>query len=84
MTITTLSSRELNHDVSNAKKAARKGPVIITDRGKPSHVLLTYEEFQRLSGRTQSLVDGLSMPGLSEINFMPSRVEIKTRGVDLT
>lgn len=25
MTITTLSSRELNHDVSNAKKAARKG-----------------------------------------------------------
>ncbi|MBB3165330.1 type II toxin-antitoxin system Phd/YefM family antitoxin [Rhizobium laguerreae] len=84
MTITTLSSRELNHDVSHAKKAARKGPVIITDRGKPSHVLLTYEEFQRLSGRRQSLVDGLSMPGLSEIDFMPPRVEIKTREVDLS
>ncbi|MBY3513527.1 type II toxin-antitoxin system Phd/YefM family antitoxin [Rhizobium laguerreae] len=84
MTITTLSSRELNHDVSNAKKAARNGPVIITDRGKPSHVLLTYEEFQRLSGRRQSLVDGLSMPGLSEIDFMPPRVEIKTREVDLS
>ncbi|TLX06984.1 type II toxin-antitoxin system prevent-host-death family antitoxin [Rhizobium sp. MHM7A] len=84
MTITTLSSRELNHDVSNAKKkAARKGPVIITDRGKPSHVLLTYEEFERLSGRRQSLVDGLSMTGLSEIDFMPPRVEIKIRGVDL-
>ncbi|KPH07604.1 type II toxin-antitoxin system Phd/YefM family antitoxin (plasmid) [Rhizobium acidisoli] len=84
MTVTTLSSRELNHDVSSAKKAAKKGPVIITDRGKPSHVLLTYEEFQRLSGSRQSLVDGLSMPGLSEIDFMPSRVEIKTRGVDLS
>ncbi|MBB3646488.1 prevent-host-death family protein [Rhizobium sp. BK619] len=84
MTVTTLSSRELNHDVSSAKKAAKKGPVIITDRGKPSHVLLTYEEFQRLSGSRQSLVDGLSMPGLSEIDFMPTRAEIKTRGVDLS
>jgi len=84
MTVTTLSSRELNHDVSSAKKAAKKGPVIITDRGKPSHVLLTYEEFQRLSGSRQSLVDGLSMPGLSDIDFMPTRVEIKTRGVDLS
>lgn len=36
MSITTLTSRELNHDVSNAKKAARNGPVIITDRGRPS------------------------------------------------
>ncbi|EJB06613.1 prevent-host-death family protein [Rhizobium leguminosarum bv. trifolii WSM597] len=84
MTVTTVSSRELNHDVSSAKKAAKKGPVIITDRGKPSHVLLTYEEFQRLSGSRQSLIDGLSMPGLSEIDFMPTRVEIKTRGVDLS
>ncbi|MBB5661999.1 PHD/YefM family antitoxin component YafN of YafNO toxin-antitoxin module [Rhizobium leguminosarum] len=84
MTVTTVSSRELNHDVSSAKKAAKKGPVIITDRGKPSHVLLTYEEFQRLSGSRQSLIDGLSMPGLSEIDFMPTRVEINTRGVDLS
>lgn len=74
MTVTTLSSREFNHDVSCAKKAAKEGPVIITDRGKPSHVLLTYEEFQRLSGNRKSLVDGLSMPGLSEIDFMPTRV----------
>lgn len=84
MTVTTLSSRELNHDVSSAKKAAKKGPVIITDRGKPSHVLLTYEEFERLSGRRKSLVDRLSMPGLSEIDFMPARIEIKIRGIDLS
>ncbi|WP_037079632.1 type II toxin-antitoxin system prevent-host-death family antitoxin [Rhizobium sp. CCGE 510] len=79
MTITTLSSHEFIHHVSSAKKAAQMGPVIITDRGKPSHVLLTYEAFQRLSGRRKSLVDGLSMPGLSEIAFMPTRVEIKIR-----
>lgn len=84
MTITTLSSRELNHDVSRAKKAAQKGPVIITDRGKPSHVLMTYAEFQRMTGRHRSLAEALSMPGLSDIDFEPARAEIAPRGVDLS
>ncbi|MGV2181447.1 type II toxin-antitoxin system Phd/YefM family antitoxin [Rhizobium rhizogenes] len=84
MSITTLSSRELNHDVSSAKKAARKGPVIITDRGKPSHVLLTYDEFERLTGKHRSLAAALAMSGLSEIDFDPPRVEIAPRGVDLS
>ena len=84
MTITSLSSRELNHDVSSAKKAAQNGPVIITDRGKPSHVLMTYGEFERLTGKRRNLVDALSMPGLSDIDFDPLRVEIAPRGVDLS
>lgn len=84
MNITTLSSRELNHDVSSAKKAAIKGPVIITDRGKPSHVLMTYGEFERLTGKHRSLVDALAMPGLSGIELDPPRVEITPRGVDLS
>lgn len=84
MTITSLSSRELNHDVSSAKRAAQNGPVIITDRGKPSHVLMTYGEFERLTGKRRNLVDALSMPGLSDIDFDPLRVEIAPRGVDLS
>jgi prevent-host-death family protein len=84
MSITTFSSRELNHDVSSAKKAAKSGPVIITDRGKPSHVLMTYGEFERLTGKRRSLVEALSMPGLSGIDLEPSRVEIMPRGVDLS
>ncbi|MBU4527495.1 MAG: type II toxin-antitoxin system Phd/YefM family antitoxin [Hoeflea sp.] len=83
MTITTVSSRDLNQDVSRAKKAARDGPVVITDRGKPSHVLMTYAEFERLTGQQHNLVDALSMPGLSEIEFAPSRVEIMPREIDL-
>ncbi|MCF5799974.1 type II toxin-antitoxin system prevent-host-death family antitoxin, partial [Pseudomonas sp. PA-1-5A] len=47
MTITTISSREFNQDTSGAKKAARKGPVFITDRGKPAHVLLSIEDYQK-------------------------------------
>jgi prevent-host-death family protein len=67
MTITTLSSRELNRDVSRAKKAARKGPVFITDRGKPAHVLLSFEEYQRLTGKRRTIIEALSMPGLADI-----------------
>lgn len=84
MVVTTLSSRELNHDVSSAKKAAKTGPVIITDRGKPSHVLMTYDEFERLSGKHRNLVEALAMPGLSSIEFEPQRAEIMPREVDLS
>ena len=82
--MSTLTSRELNHDVSSAKKAAQSGPVIITDRGKPSHVLMTYDDFNRLSGKRRSLIETLSMAGLSEIDFSPERVEIVSRPVDLS
>jgi Antitoxin Phd_YefM, type II toxin-antitoxin system len=40
-----------------AKIAARKGPVIITDRGRPAHVLLTFEDYQRLAGSQATMVD---------------------------
>jgi len=73
MSITTLSSREFNQDVTRAKKAAHHGPVFITERGKPSHVLLNLEEYRRLSGNRRTLVEALSMPGLSAIAFDPPR-----------
>lgn len=49
MTITTLSSREFNQGASEAKRAANNGPVFITDRGKPAHVLLNFDDYQRLT-----------------------------------
>lgn len=84
MPVTTVSSRELNQDVGRAKKAAKDGPVVITDRGKPSHVLLNYEDYCRLTGGRQSLAQALSMPGLSDIDFDPPRAEIAPREVDLS
>ena len=82
--VTTLTDRELNHDVCSAKKAAQHGPVIITDRGKPSHLLMTYDDFNRLAGKRRSLIETLSMPGLSKIDFALERVEIVSRAVDLS
>jgi prevent-host-death family protein len=77
MPITTLSSREFNQDASRAKKAAKGGPVFITDRGRPAHVLLTIEEYQRMTGKMESIVDSLAMPGAGEIEFEAPRLSGK-------
>lgn len=74
MAITTLSSREFNQDTSRAKKAARKGPVFITDRGRPAHVLLTIAEYQKITNQRESILDLLAMPEADEIEFDPPRL----------
>jgi prevent-host-death family protein len=56
----TISSREFNQDAAGAKRAARAGPVFITDRGRPAHVLMTVEEYRRLSGKGKSIVELLA------------------------
>jgi len=74
MSITKLSSREFNQDTSKAKRAARHGPVFITDRGRLSHVLLTAEEYDRIRGGNKSIVDLLGMPEAGEVEFDPPRL----------
>ena len=69
MTITTLSSRQFNQDASKAKKAAKAGPVIITDRGKPAHVLLTFTEYKKITGRRTKIADLLAMPDIDDVDF---------------
>ena len=75
MTITKLSSRELNQDTSRAKRAAGRGPVFITDRGRPSHVLLAAEEYQGIASGEKSIADSLAMPEAAEIEFEPPRLD---------
>lgn len=84
MAITTLSSREFNRWVSEAKRAANNGPVFITDRGRPAHVLMSFEDYQRLAKQRRNIADALAMPGLADINFEPPRVNIETRPVDFS
>ncbi|HRD74954.1 MAG TPA: type II toxin-antitoxin system Phd/YefM family antitoxin [Hyphomicrobiaceae bacterium] len=69
MTITTISSRKFNQDAGGAKRAAANGPVIITDRGRPAHVLLNYAEYLRLTRQGPSLLDVVAMPGGEHIEF---------------
>ena len=74
MAITTLSSREFNQDTGKAKKAAGSGPVFITDRGRPSHVLLSIEEYEKITGKGESIAELLAMPHADEVEFEPPRI----------
>jgi prevent-host-death family protein len=82
--ITTVSSREFNQDASGAKRAASKGPVIITDRGRPAHVLLTIEAYQKLAQKSASIVELLAMPGVADVEFEPPRLGRMARPADMS
>ncbi len=78
---TIMSSREFNQDASRAKRAAKAGPVFITDRGQPQHVLLSIEDYQRLVGGRR-IVDVLAMCEPETIAFDPPKAAIMTRPAD--
>ncbi|MDO8321182.1 type II toxin-antitoxin system Phd/YefM family antitoxin [Rhodoferax sp.] len=69
MTICTLSARQFNQDVSKAKKAAMAGPVFITDRGEPAHVLLTFDAYKKITCGPAKIADLLAMPGVADVPF---------------
>ena len=84
MTITTLSSRQFNQDASKAKKAAKTGPVFITDRGRPAHVLLTFEEYKRITGGRTKIADLLAMPGIEDVNMEIPQLRDLAQPADLS
>ncbi|HEX5183911.1 MAG TPA: type II toxin-antitoxin system Phd/YefM family antitoxin [Allosphingosinicella sp.] len=73
----TVGSREFNQDVSAAKRVARAEPVFVTDRGRPTHVLMSIEDYRRLSGESESIVDLLAWPGLD----MPEPISAGRRDI---
>jgi hypothetical protein len=74
MTTTKISSREFNQDVGKAKRAAAKGPVVITDRGQPAYVLLRHDAYRKLLGRNPSILELLYEPGAEDVEFDPPRL----------
>jgi prevent-host-death family protein len=75
LTVTTITSRDFNQDAGKAKKAASRGPVFITDRGRPAHVLLTIEDYRTLVGERQAdIVELLALEPPIE-TFEPERLD---------
>ncbi|MCA0403437.1 MAG: type II toxin-antitoxin system Phd/YefM family antitoxin [Proteobacteria bacterium] len=77
MAISTFSSREFNQDVSKIKKAAAQGPVFITDRGHPAHVLLSIEDYLELTKTKETIVDLLAMPDSAHFSFEAPKIKGK-------
>jgi len=66
--VTTMTSREFNQHTHAAKKAAAHGPVVVTDRGRPGHVLLAYDTYLTLTGANRSLADAFAaLPDTGDI-----------------
>lgn len=76
---------EFNQGTVGAKRAAETGPVYITDRGKPAHVLLTNESYIELIGQNASIVDLLTRTsGIGAIDFDPPKMAFTAQPTDLS
>ena len=84
MTITTLSSRQFNQDASKAKKAAKAGPVFITDRGRPAHVLLSFDEYKKITRGRTKIADLLTMPGIEDMELDVPPLSDTARSADFS
>lgn len=81
--VTTVSSRELDQNIRRAKRATKRGPVFITARGKPSHVLLSFEDYQQLVGEP-NIVDLLAIPTSRDLVLELQRAKKLYRGNGLS
>lgn len=78
-----MTSREFNQDTARAKREAKNGPVFVTDRGKPTHVLLSVEEFERMKGPRKSIAELFYTPGADEVELpLPERTIEPVREID--
>jgi hypothetical protein len=86
MSITTVSAREFARDLAHAKRATTRGPVFVTDRGKPTYALLKIEDYYKLTGdNPKSLLDVMNSLPCGEFEFEPPRLDsmgIKAPGLD--
>jgi prevent-host-death family protein len=88
----TISARQFHQDTAGASRAAKQGPVIVTNRGQPSLVLMSFEKYRSLgSGETdngleeKSIVELLAMPQGTpafDFDFEFPRLEFHPRPVD--
>ena len=84
MPVTTFTSRQFNQDAGGAKKAAKAGPVFITDRGQPAHVLLSIEEYRKLTGDQMTLGAALAQADAPDFEFEAPRAGKLYRLADLS
>lgn len=79
----TFTSRQFNRDPGGVKRAAMAGPVFITDRDKPSLVVLSIEQYERLAGRGRSLLDVLMPEDDQDFAFEPPKAQLVSRPAEL-
>ena len=83
VSVITISSRDFNRDAGGAKRAAAREPVFITDRGRVAHVLMSIDDYRRLSGKHTTIADLLALPGVGDIEVEFPKVNDAAIAADL-
>ena len=80
-----MSARRFNQHVSEAKRLAKDSPVVVTDRGRPSHVLMSFADYQRLTRGQRSIIDALAdRSPEADFDFDPPREkELPARATEI-
>jgi prevent-host-death family protein len=80
MRMSFMTSAVFNQNPSRAKKEADERPVVITDHGKESYVLMRYSDFQAHWQKPKSLLDALRDPNaIKDKDFQPDRIDFGDR-----
>ena len=81
--VRTMTSREFNRDTAAAKRAAEEGPVVVTDRNRPAHVLLSWAQYRRLVDGAMTPMDVIASTEAAEVDLpLPPRKTPRNPGLD--
>ena len=68
----TMTSSEFDEDSKAARHATRYRPLVVPDHGPPPHVLMTWEDYRRLSQENRkTIAQAIALPGVENIAFNP-------------
>jgi prevent-host-death family protein len=77
MSTTTVTAAEFNRWPSRVRRQAAKEPVVVTDHGRPTVVVLPYETYVRLCPQVENPADRLAADDGLDVNFQPLTVGLR-------
>ncbi|MDT0582173.1 MULTISPECIES: prevent-host-death protein [Alteromonadaceae] len=69
MSSDTFTSRQFNQDPSSVKRAAKNGPVKITERGVVAFMMMNIDDYLEITGKTSTILDLVSAPNTQDIQL---------------
>jgi PHD/YefM family antitoxin component YafN of YafNO toxin-antitoxin module len=83
MRVSFMTGAVFNQNPSKAKKEADKRPLVITDHGEASYVLVRYSDFEANWRKPRTLYEALRDARTScDKDFDPDRVDFEDRTVE--
>jgi prevent-host-death family protein len=67
--MTTVPATDFNRNPSHIKRLAADGPVVVTERDRPTLVVLTYEDYERITSAPSGLGTLLQMDEDIDFDF---------------